>query len=115
MKQAEVEACVVITTCASDEEATVVAGALLDARLAACIQVTDIQSHYVWQGKRTTEPEKLLLVKTRMALYRQVEAAILAAHSYDVPEVICLPVVAGSPAYLRWIDSVSRPGGPGRP
>ena len=107
MKQAEVEACVVITTCASAEEANVIAGALLDAQLAACIQVTDIQSHYVWQGKRTTEPEKLLLVKTRMALYPQVEAAILAAHSYDLPEVICLPVAAGSAAYLGWIGEVT--------
>ena len=104
-----IEACVVITTCASGEEATAIANALLDARLAACIQVTDITSHYVWQGTRTTEPEQLLLVKTRLALYPQVQAAILAKHSYEVPEVICLPVHDGSPAYLRWIADVTRP------
>jgi periplasmic divalent cation tolerance protein len=107
VKQPEIGACVVITTCASDEEATSIAKALLDARLAACIQVTGIQSHYVWKGERVSEPEKLLLVKTRMALYPRVEAAILAAHSYDVPEVICLPVAAGSPAYLGWIGEVT--------
>ena len=107
MNPPEVEACVVITTCATDEEATSIAKALLDAQLAACVQVTGIQSHYLWKGERVSEPEKLLLVKTRMALYRRVEAAILAAHSYDVPEVICLPVKAGSNAYLAWIGEVT--------
>jgi periplasmic divalent cation tolerance protein len=109
MKESESQACVVITTCGSADEAARIAAALLDARLAACVQVTDIQSHYVWQGRRTSEPEKLLLVKTRMALYPRVEAAIKAAHSYEVPEVICLPVVAGSPAYLGWIGEVTKP------
>ena len=104
----EIEACVVITTCPSSEEATAIAKALLDAKLAACIQVTDITSHYVWEDRQATEPEQLLLVKTRLALYPQVQAAILAAHSYEVPEVICLPVHAGSPAYLRWIGDVTR-------
>ena len=104
------DACVVITTCASGEEAATIARVLLDAELAACIQVTDITSHYVWQGQRTTEPEKMLLVKTRIALYPQFQAAILASHSYEVPEVICLPVEAGSPAYLGWIREVTRAG-----
>ncbi len=103
-----IEACVVITTCASNDEATSIAKVLLDAQLAACIQVMDITSHYNWKGKQTSGPETLLLVKTRMALYPQVQAPILSAHSYEVPEVICLPVRAGSPGYLRWIADVTR-------
>jgi periplasmic divalent cation tolerance protein len=108
MKQAGIEACVVITTCSSDEEANNIAKVLLDARLAACVQVTDVRSHYVWKGERTAEPEKLLLIKIPTEHYPQVEAAIVAAHSYEVPEVICIPVVAGSPAYLEWINEVTK-------
>jgi len=96
-----------MTTCATNEDASAIARSLLDARLAACVQVLDITSHYVWEGKQTTEPERLLLVKTRVALYPRVQAAILKAHRYEVPEVICLPVRQGSSAYLRWMAEVT--------
>lgn len=104
----ETDACVVMTTCPSNDEATSIAKMLLDRQLAACIQVADITSHYTWQGKQTMEAEKLLLIKTRLGLYPKVQAAILAAHSYEVPEVLCLPVRDGSPAYLGWMRAVTQ-------
>jgi periplasmic divalent cation tolerance protein len=101
------EHCVVLTTCASDDDARALATALLDRRLAACVQVTPIHSYYVWEGAQQSEPERLLLVKTRRVLYPDVEAALRAVHKYETPEIVCLPVVAGSAAYLGWIDQVT--------
>src|SRR5215471_18171859 len=94
----QVAYCVVLTTCATDEDARALATALLDRQLAACVQVVPIHSYYVWEGAQQSEPEKLLLVKTRRGLYGEVEAALRAAHKYDTPEIVCLPVVAGSAA-----------------
>jgi periplasmic divalent cation tolerance protein len=98
---------VVLTTCASDDDARMLALTLLDRRLAACIQVVDIRSSYTWRGETAEEPEKLLLIKTRAALYEQVEAALRAVHPYETPEVVCLPLVAGAAPYLGWIDAVT--------
>jgi periplasmic divalent cation tolerance protein len=101
---------VVLTTCASDEDARSLASALLDRRLAACVQVTPIHSYYIWEGAQQSEPERLLLIKTRRRLYPDVEAALRAVHKYDTPEIVCVPMVAGSAAYLGWIDQVTAPG-----
>jgi periplasmic divalent cation tolerance protein len=99
--------CVVLTTCASDDDARVLASALLDQQLAACVQVMPIHSYYTWEGAQQSEPEQLLLIKTRRSLYEQVEAALRAVHKYDTPEIICLPMAAGSAAYFGWIDQVT--------
>lgn len=99
--------CVVITTCSSSEEAETLCSALLDRQLAACIQVLDITSRYVWKGKRETESEKLLLIKTRRALYPDIEATLRTIHPYETPEIIAVPVLAGSASYLAWIDEVT--------
>jgi periplasmic divalent cation tolerance protein len=101
--------CVVITTCASDDDARDLATTLLDKQLAACVQVLPIHSYYTWEGAQQSEPERLLLIKTRQALYPDVESALRAVHKYDTPEIVCLPMVAGSPAYFGWIDQVTRP------
>ncbi len=103
------ESCVVMTTCASSEQAEALCAALLDRQLAACVQVLDITSAYVWQGQRTTEAEKLLLIKTRLDLYTQVEATLDEVHPYETPEVICLPILTGAASYLGWIDAVTQP------
>jgi periplasmic divalent cation tolerance protein len=105
----ETEHCVVLTTCASDDDARALASTLLDQQLAACVQVVPIHSYYTWEGAQQSEPERLLLIKTRRALYADVESALRAVHKYDTPEIVCLPMVAGSPAYLGWIDQVTRP------
>ena len=100
--------CVVLTTCASKEDARELCTALLNKRLAACIQVVDIDSYYIWQGEEMNEQEKLLLIKTKSTLYSDVEATLRSVHKYDVPEIVRLPLVAGSSAYLSWIDEVTK-------
>lgn len=95
----------VLTTIGSEEEAGWLARLLLERRLAACVQVIGpITSRYRWQGEPQTEQEWQCLVKTTRAAYDAVEAAIREAHSYDEPEIIAIPIVAGSPGYLAWID-----------
>jgi periplasmic divalent cation tolerance protein len=95
----------VLTTAASEEEAGEIAELLVERKLAACVQVVGpITSRYRWQGKVEEEREWQCLVKTTRAAYEQVEAAIREAHSYDEPEIIATPIIAGSPGYLAWID-----------
>ena len=100
----------VLTTVGSEVEAETIAAALLDARLAACVQtVGPITSTYVWQGKRERSTEWQCLAKTEERLYPEVEAAIRAAHSYEEPEILAIPVLAGSPGYLAWVSDNVRP------
>jgi periplasmic divalent cation tolerance protein len=94
----------VTTTAGSREEADRLALALVEARLAACVQVLGpITSRYWWQGVVEVSEEWLCLVKTTTARYPDVEAAIRRLHSYDEPEIVAVPVVAGSPSYLGWV------------
>ncbi len=97
--------CVVQTTLPSEAQADELARALGQARLAACVQVQAIRSYYVWQERAHDEPEWLLSIKTRRALYPQLEAWLRERHPYDTPEIICLPITAGSAAYLAWVDA----------
>ena len=101
----------VLTTAGSAEEADLVAKALLEQKLAACVQtIGPIVSRYRWQGKLERSEEWQCLAKTEAALYDQVEAAIRAVHSYEEPEILAIPILAGSDGYLGWISaSVSRP------
>lgn len=96
--------CVVQTTLASEAEAAELARQLVQARLGACVQLQPIRSFYVWQEKAHDEPEWLLSVKTRRALYPALQAWLLEHHPYETPEIIQLPITAGSAAYLAWID-----------
>jgi periplasmic divalent cation tolerance protein len=96
---------VVMTTCGQEEEARRLARALVEARLAACVQVVPhMCSAYWWQGKVEEAGEFLLLIKTRRPLFDRLRAEIAKTHSYTVPEIIALPVVDGSRSYLEWID-----------
>lgn len=97
--------CVVQTALPSEAQAAELARALVQTRLAACVQVQTIRSFYVWQEEACDEPEWLLSIKTRHALYPQLEAWLREHHPYDTPEIICLPVTAGSAAYLAWVDA----------
>ncbi len=96
--------CVVQTTLPSETEAHALARAIVQARLGACAQVQAIRSFYVWQERTQDEAEWLLSVKTRRARYPQLEAWLRAHHPYDTPEIICLPITAGSADYLDWVD-----------
>ena len=100
------------TTVPSEADGERIAAHLVDHRLAACVQVVGpIRSTYRWQGRVEEAEEWLLLAKTTAALYPTVASAIGALHPYDEPEVIALPVVAGSPGYLDWVAaSVELPG-----
>lgn len=94
----------VVTTTASQEEAQTIAQALVSRRLAACVQVVGpIASTYHWQGKVETSQEWLCLIKTQRSHYGALEQAIGELHSYEVPEILALGVVAGSRGYLDWL------------
>ena len=101
----------VMTAVDSEAAAEELALQLVEAQLAACVQVMPVRSFYVWQGESRREAEYLLLVKTRAALYAQVETFILAHHPYDTPEILQLPVVTGSSAYLQWLVASTRDAG----
>src|SRR4051812_46176985 len=98
---------VMLSTASSREEAAKIAKLLIDEKLAACVQLLPIESFYVWEGKTQNEPETLLLIKTRTALFEQAIARIKQVHSYTVPEIVAMPFSAGLPAYLNWIDEVT--------
>lgn len=95
----------VMVSCASDAEAKSIVRSLLEQRLIACGQITkEIESFYRWQGQIEHSQECLLLLKTTRQVFAAVEKAVLEKHSYDVPEIIATPLVAGSEKYLSWID-----------
>jgi len=95
----------VMTTAGSEEEAGRISELLVERRLAACVQVVGpIVSRYRWQGAVEEEREWQCLAKTTRAAYEQVEAAIREVHSYDEPEIIATPIVAGSAGYLAWVE-----------
>lgn len=98
------ECCIVITTFADDANGQQIIDALLEQRLAACVQVMPMQSWYRWQGELRCDAEKLLLIKTKPALYLKVQEAILARHAYELPEIIQVPVTDGLTGYLSWIS-----------
>jgi periplasmic divalent cation tolerance protein len=95
---------VVLVTASSGEEAETIANALVEARLAACVSIMPMHSIYTWQGQKCKEQEWQLLIKTDLGQFSVLEAKIRELHSYQVPEIIALPVVAGSQPYLQWIS-----------
>jgi len=91
-------------TAGSRDEAKKIGRALVEERLVACANVIDgMESVYWWQGKLTEDREAVLIVKTRAALVDSVIARVKALHSYTVPCVVALPILAGNPAYLEWL------------
>ncbi|MDQ7850520.1 MAG: divalent-cation tolerance protein CutA [Armatimonadota bacterium] len=100
---------VVFITASSAEEAQRIGRALLDERLAACVNTLPVHSAYWWRGTVEEAGETLLLVKTASRLLDALTARVRALHSYSVPEVIALPVVGGSADYLRWVEESLRP------
>ena len=94
----------VLTTAGSREEAATIAASLVEARLAACVQVvSEIESVYRWEGKVTRDTEWLLLCKTTGDRYEEVERLIRESHSYTTPEVVAFKIERGSAAYLDWL------------
>ena len=94
----------VITTCADYESAKRLADIVVRARLAACVQLFQIESIYRWNDDVCDENETILHIKTKTALYDRLATAIKEHHPYEVPEIIRLPITGGLPEYLRWVD-----------
>jgi periplasmic divalent cation tolerance protein len=98
--------CLVITTCPSMAEAEALGEKLLTARLAACINIVPgVLSLYEWQGALQREQEFMLLIKSRSERLAELQALLLANHSYELPELIAVPIEDGLPTYLHWIDA----------
>jgi periplasmic divalent cation tolerance protein len=98
--------CVMFTTAGDRPEAERIAGSLVERGLAACVQLLPVDSIYLWKGKVEKNGEILLLIKTRSDRVDKAMAVIKAAHSYEVPEIIAVPIESGLPEYLAWIDEV---------
>ena len=95
---------IVLTTSGSKAEAQKIARALVDRRLAACVNIVGpVESVYRWKGAVDTAEEYLCIVKTTAAASEQVAGAIRELHSYELPECVVLPIEAGSEAYLKWL------------
>ncbi len=96
----------VLVTCANPIQAKLIARSAVEKRLAACVSIlrSPIESHYRWNGKVEKARELLLLIKTTSRRLGALEREVKRLHSYDVPEFIVLPIVAGSKAYLDWLD-----------
>jgi periplasmic divalent cation tolerance protein len=101
---------IVLVTCGSQKEARRIARSVVEARLAACVNVLQapVESIYRWKGKVATAREFLLVIKTTRKRFAALEAEVRRVHSYDVPEIISLPIERGSKAYLAWIDDSVR-------
>ena len=96
---------VVLCTCGSAEEADRIATGLVEARVAACVSVVPgVTSVYRWKDALERSPEWLLIIKSRRGLFEGLRAGIEKLHSYEVPEIVAVPVVEGAEAYLAWID-----------
>jgi len=98
--------CLVLVTCANAAEATRIARAVVEARLAACVNILPgaVTSIYRWKGKVESARERLLLIKTSRKRLAKLQASVERLHSYDVPEFIALPIATGSRAYLTWLE-----------
>ena len=102
----EFDHCVVLITAGGEVEAQKIADVLLEKKLAACVNITaEVNSFFWWQNVIDHEAESMLIVKTRRHLLETIEEEVKRAHSYDVPEIIALPIVWGSTSYLDWLES----------
>jgi len=107
---------VVLVTCGNRREAERIARAVVSERLAACVNLLEapVRSIYRWKGKVEQAREFLLLIKTSRPRLPALREQIVQLHSYDVPEFIALPVVAGSPDYLTWLADCLEPKPPSK-
>ena len=96
----------ITTTTETKEQAEKIAKHMVEAKLAACVQIVGpITSIYRWKGKVENAQEWLCLIKTKDDLYNKVEASIKSLHPYETPEIIAVPILKGSKEYLNWLDN----------
>ena len=98
----------VLTTCNSSETSSLIAETLISNKLAACVNIIKgVESVYQWQGKIEHDKEILLIIKTRESLFSHVKQTIQELHSYELPEIIAVPIKTGEKNYLNWIQSAT--------
>jgi periplasmic divalent cation tolerance protein len=100
---------VVTTTVSQREDAERLADLLLSEKLAACVQILNISSRYIWKGEKVLEPELMLMIKTRTSLFDSVMARIAAEHPYETPELVATPFSGGFAGYLDWVAENTKP------
>ncbi|MEW6543139.1 MAG: divalent-cation tolerance protein CutA [Nitrospirota bacterium] len=99
---------IVFVTASSEEEAVTIGRKLVEGELVACANVIPrIRSVFRWEGKVAEEQEALLILKSRMELFDQLEKAVKSLHSYSVPEIIAVPLAKGAGNYLDWISEMT--------
>jgi periplasmic divalent cation tolerance protein len=99
---------ILVTTIDSGEKAREIARTALAARLAACVQIFPIQSHYEWNGEMREDAEILIQMKIRSRDYAELAALVRRLHSYDLPEILRIDIAEGDTAYLDWIAKTTR-------
>ena len=100
---------VVYVTSGDTDESKKIARTLVEKRLAACVNLLpQVRSFYRWEGKVQDDPESLLVIKTSRSLFAAVRAEVERLHSYRVPEVLCVPILEGSPNYMAWLGDCLR-------
>lgn len=105
-----VDAIVINVTTGTKTEAQHIAAALIEGRVAACVQMHSIESTFSWDGAVTRENEVLLVIKTRASLFGAVEAIVRTHHSYEVPEIVGFAITHASAPYLAWVEDETREG-----
>lgn len=104
------EPLLILSTCPDEATARRIAGALVEQRLAACVNIlSGLRSVYLWEGRSHDDAELLLLIKTRSTAYTAVEARIIELHPYELPEVVAVPIQNGLSNYLAWINDTVEP------
>ena len=100
---------IIMVTTAGIEEAETIVQRLLEAKLIACANIIGpVSSHFHWSGKMEKAEEYLILMKSRKDLFEKLSETVKALHSYEMPEILALPVVEGSKAYMDWLGSCLR-------
>ena len=103
MKNDDTNEVIVVLCTVPSGSAHIIAKELIDRTLAACINILPIRSVYRWEGAICDEAEDLLIIKTTLDVADELTAALVCIHPYDVPEVLCLPVIGGYSGYLSWV------------
>lgn len=97
---------IIFITCGSKKEAGKIVDAILNKRLAACANiVSEVESKFWWRGKIDNAKEYLIMMKARRKNFEEIEKQVKRLHSYEVPEIIAIPIVAGSKDYLKWLET----------
>lgn len=94
----------VFTTVGSIKEAEKIANVLVKNKLSACVQIFPVNSFYKWKGKTENKKEWMMIIKTEKRLYKKIEKAIKENHSYELPEIIFIPIEKGNTDYLKWVS-----------